>query len=365
MVRGAHRPFHQLVQWPDRLALSEQLAERCGARGAHHRRPDVELLLQRLEAHALDAHTARRQRPDRALLRGAQIGTHLDGAVVLDIEQRSPLERNLCGVAERHPLAALVDAVGAREDAEQRHQVFRPARQWTGGEVAQHLVLGHRVLPRAGHEPTRCLVAEHAVEEGRAPDGAADVGAQPERRCARADDRALATGAATRDATRVVGVVRAAVDVVVRLHPHAQLGRVRHAERNGAGFAQPRDGRGIAVGDHVPTAHQPGGVRHAGQRERLLDGAGDAVQRRQLAAAPGERVGLVGFGARLLEAIAHHGVQRWIDALDLLDVGIDGFARGQPALADQPGNLQGGQQAGISHQGAQARSAYLGPQTPE
>ncbi len=106
----------------------------------------------------------------------------------------------------------------------------------------------------------------------------------------------------------------------------------------------------------MPPSHEARGVRHAGERERLLDRTGDAVQRWQLAAPLHERVGGVGFGARFGEAIAHHGVQRRIHPFDLLDVRLDRVARGERALSDQPRDLDGGEQAGVGHGG---RGTYL------
>ena len=111
-----------------------------------------------------------------------------------------------------------------------------------------------RVLAGVVDEAAGRLVAEDAVEEGRHADRPADVRAQPERRAARADDGALAARAAADGAARIVGVVGAAVDAVVGLHPHAELGDVGDPERDGARRAQPGDPDGVALGAHALAA---------------------------------------------------------------------------------------------------------------
>ena len=63
-------------------------------------------------------------------------------------------------------------------------------------------------------------------------------------------------------------------------------------------------GRG-ALGDHVAAGDRARGVRHPGDRERLLDRAGHAEQRRRVlapAARAEQLVGRVGLGASLVEA---------------------------------------------------------------
>ena len=106
--------------------------------------------------------------------------------------------------------------------------------------AASPSVLGN--WPVFGDEAGRGLVAEDAVEERGHADRAADVGAEPDRRAARADRRALAAGGAAGGSVRVVGVAGAAVDAVDRLDPHRHLRRVRHAERDEAGLPEARDG---------------------------------------------------------------------------------------------------------------------------
>src|SRR5690606_15114539 len=93
-------------------------------------------------------------------------------------------------------------------------------------------------LPGAGYEPARRLVPEDAAKEGRHANRPADVGPEAERRRPRAHDGAFSSRAPARHPTPVVWVVRAPVDAVARLHPHAELGDVGHPEHDGARLAQ-------------------------------------------------------------------------------------------------------------------------------
>jgi hypothetical protein len=89
----------------------------------------------------------------------------------------------------------------------------------------------------------------------------------------------------------------------------------------------------IAAGD------EPRGVRHALDRERLLDRARHPEQRRQLAVA-GARDGGIGgvrLAGRLVEALDGDRAGAWLVVLACLDVRLDHLARGDLAFADRAG----------------------------
>jgi hypothetical protein len=208
--------------------------------------------------------------------------------------------------------------------------------------------MGHGILAVVGHQTRRALVAEHAVEEGGHADGAADIGTQSEGRGTGTDDRALAAGGTADDALRIVGIVAAAVDLVVALHPHAELGGVGDTERNGAGVAQAGHGDSVTVVDDVAPGHESGSLRRALELEILLDGAGHAEQRRQrlhgIAGARGGDAGIGGggFAAGFVVAGLHHGIDAAVDTLELGDVGLDHGGGREAAGADVGGQGQGG-----------------------
>ena len=186
-----------------------------------------------------------------------------------------------------------------------RHQVLATARQRADAEQPLRLAVRDRVGPRVRHEPVRGLVPEHAAEEGRDTDRAADVRPEPERRRPAADRRTLAAGRAAGRPRGVVGVAGAPVHAVVGLDPQRQLGDVGEAERDRAGVDQPLDGRRRRLGPVIAPRDEPRAVRHALDRKRLLDRARHPEQRRQLAivAARDARVGGVSLASRGVETL--------------------------------------------------------------
>ena len=186
-----------------------------------------------------------------------------------------------------------------------RSSAWRVSGPIVSMNAASPAVLGN--WPGVGHEPGRRLVAEDAVEERGHADRAADVGAEPDRRAAGADRRALAARGAARGAVRVVGVAGAAVDAVDRLDPHRHLGRVGHAEGDEAGVDQPLHGGRVGVGAAVASA--PRARRSSACPATAIDSL--TVQGtprkggRSLPAGGGDsRVGRVGLGQRVGEAVA-------------------------------------------------------------
>ena len=202
-------------------------------------------------------------------------------------------------------------------------------------EHVRGLALGARELAGVGDEARRWLVAEDAVEERGHTDAAADVGAEADRRAARADRRPLPSGGATGGSMRVVGVAGAAVDAVDRLDPHRHLRRVRHAERDEAGLLEARDRGGIGFRPAVLERDEPGAVRHARDADRLLDRARDAQERWRVGIGLDPLVRLVGLGQRVGEAVARERVRARLAGVQAVDVRLHDLARGQLLRTDR------------------------------
>jgi len=164
-----------------------------------------------------------------SLLRGGHAPVDCEEPVVGDDVDRDLREVDLAGIAEPRLDVVLLDPVRTGDDAEERHEVLRPADDRARRHVALVEPLGRGIVAGVRDEAAGRLVPERPVEEGRHADRTADVRAEPEDRPARADDRALAARAASGGARRVVGVVRPPPHLVVALHPHAELADVRDA----------------------------------------------------------------------------------------------------------------------------------------
>ena len=80
------------------------------------------------------------------------------------------------------------------------------------------------------------------------------------------------------DPRQVVGIAGGAVQVVARLHPHAELAGVGEAREDGPAPPQVRHHVRVAGGAHVRARHEPRGVGHAAHADALLAGEGHAQQ---------------------------------------------------------------------------------------
>ncbi|MCZ7582396.1 MAG: hypothetical protein M5R36_03165, partial [Deltaproteobacteria bacterium] len=180
---------------------------------------------------------------------------HVVSAVAFDHQHAQVFHIDFGRIAEGDVAAAFVQAVRARDDFEQRPDIFGAPRNRTGRQIAKGRAGGHRVLAGSGDHAARRFVAEDAVEKRGHTNGAADVGAESEGRGAGPDNRSFAAGTAAHDAPGVVRVIRLPVDAVTRLHPHAQFGRVGHADRDGARLAKPGDGGRVAFADNALAFH--------------------------------------------------------------------------------------------------------------
>ena len=243
----------------------------------------------------------------------------------------------------RHRGRARVHPVRARHDRQQRHQVLGPADQRAGGEHLRGSAGCRRIVPGVRDQPRRRFVAEHAAEEGRHADRAADVRADAERRGARTDRCALAARGPTGRPVGVVRIVRAPVHPVGGLDPQRQLRGVGDAKRDRAGVDQPLHRRRRLHRAKVAAHHQARGLRHALQCDRLLDGERHAEQRRQRLAWAGGRdsgVCCARFLAGLLEALGRERVDARCQELMALDVRLDHVARAHAAVADRGRELR-------------------------
>src|SRR5699024_2538513 len=131
------------------------------------------------------------------------------------------------------------------------------------GEIPQTFALDGGKLPRIWNEPAGGLVSEYAVEKRGHSNGSPHIRTEAEGNNAGTDDGAFATGGTAHDACDVVRIVRAAVDLVVGLHPHAGFGGIRDADGNRAGLTIPGDGCGVFGGAKPDARYDAGGVRHA------------------------------------------------------------------------------------------------------
>ena len=208
--------------------------------------------------------------------------------------------------------------------------------------AASPAVLGY--WPVFGTQPGDGLWPKTPLKNAGSADRAADVRAEADRRAARADGRALAARGAAGDPMRVVGVAGAAVDAVVGLDPHRHLGRVGHAERDEAGVDQPLRRRRRRVGAAVAPRDEPRAVGHPAQRDRLLDRARHAEERRQRSSSPAAAIrasaasASASASAKRSQAIAF--VRGW-RRVEAPRVGLDDLARGQLASADRSREVTG------------------------
>ena len=95
----------------------------------------------------------------------------------------------------------------------------------------------------------------------------------------------------------------------------------------------------------MPLAgNEAGSVGHPGESEALLDRAGDAVQRgKEVWVAVGFGVGGVRLFAGLVQSRGDDRIERRIDSLEMLDVGLEDLARTDFTLTDTTRKFDGRQ----------------------
>ena len=160
------------------------------------------------------------------------------------------------------------------------------------------------------------LQRRHSAEVRRHPEAAARVAAEAEGGRAGGDDGGLAAAAAAARAAGIVGIDRPAVDGVVALEAHQQLGTVGLADDDGACLPQSGHRHVVDVGHERPQARGADGRDDAFGGEAVFDRHRHAVKRperlsRGLPFVRCHRLGTGPFGDGL-----HDGVQVAIDGVD-------------------------------------------------
>jgi hypothetical protein len=228
--------------------------------------------------------------------------------------------------------------VGAGEQAHGQEQVRGRARH---RPAHRQRAIDARQIGRAGDQPDRGdsvrgrLEPEHAAEVGRHADGAAEVGADVERREAGGQRGGGASARSTRRARAVVRVERTAEQVAVRLDVHRHVGL---AEQDAARAAQPFGDRTVAAGHVMSERLEAGGGAHAGRRMHVLERERHAVQIPPRQAALERDIGGARPLQRALGVEGDDGVER-LEPVDASEVGLDDLARRGATLADHPGQL--------------------------
>ncbi len=218
----------------------------------------------------------------------------------------------------------------------------------------------------------RAFDAERRPSERRGPDGDAsgrgaeadniaearwiaerttDVGAiRDGQHTARERDR-RATARAAAGFGGLVGVERRAEDVVEGLRASAELGHVGLAEGDGAGVVDALDEEGVGGGHEIfEDARAERGADSAGEQQVLV-GDGQAVQGAggmTLGDAVRERfVEFAGAMGGVVAGERDDGVDRGVDAVDLGEVGGEGFAGREVLGADAAGHFAGWEEADV------------------
>ncbi len=120
-----------------------------------------------------------------------------------------------------------------------------------------------------------------------------------------------------------------AIHLVAGLDPEAELRGVGDAQRNRARLQQAGDRGGIAVGHAVRGGPEPRGVGHPLHRDRLLDRARHAQQRRQHLVGCGggdSGIGGIGGGARLVVPRGHNAMHARLGDREALNVRLNHLA---------------------------------------
>ena len=198
-------------------------------------------------------------------------------------------------------------------------------------------------------DPVTRLVAEHAVEVGRDPDGPADVPAELQRRHAGRQRGARPSGGASAGARRIPGIAGRTVQFVEALPVPAGIGRVGLAEHDGPGVDVPLHRVRVARGNVVPVLRHPVGADDTLREVGVLDGQRHAVQRPQVLAPPRRAVGLRRAFARPVRVELHDGVDLRVEPLHPLEKALQHAARSQGAPLDVLRQGEGGPIQDVAH----------------
>ncbi len=135
--------------------------------------------------------------------------------------------------------------------------------------------------PVAGDAAVRRLEPDDPGQRRRLADRAARVGPDPEGDMAGRDRDRRAAAAATGDRVEVPGVAHRAVGAVLVRRAHRELVHVRLAEDHRPGIAEPLGDVGVVWRDVALEDPRSGRRLAALDRDEVLEGDGDAEERRQ------------------------------------------------------------------------------------
>ena len=157
------------------------------------------------------------------------------------------------------------------------------------------------------------------------PDAAAPIGTHAECRAARGDKRGRPAAAAPWRPRQVVRIIRAAVQVVIRLAASAHFRHVRQAQHDRPFGPQPGHHRRVVV-RHRPKRGTATRTRQPCHPHHVLDDHRQSVRGAQRLAAGPSIVGLVGepqthLGIRSF----HQRVEAGIDRVDAVQVSLGDF----------------------------------------
>src|SRR5437868_9849037 len=126
----------------------------------------------------------------------------------------------------------------------------------------------------------------NAAKMARHADAASQIIANAQRRAAGCDDRGLATAGTATGPPQIPGIVRAAINRIVRLVPDHELWDVRLAKHHGAGPPHASYGETVSF-DHLAILRtiEPDRRWRAGYVEAFFDCDRHAMQRSQRLAA--------------------------------------------------------------------------------
>ena len=144
----------------------------------------------------------------------------------------------------------------------------------------------------------------------------ASVAAHIQRRSAGGDDSRRAAAATGRAALEVIGIVGAAVHVVIRDVTERQFRSIGLADDYRAGRTQPRDDRSVFRGQVPAPSARPPGADQATGIERVFDSKGQPVQRPRELAARQVCIQAAGLLQGPFGIECDDCVQLWIDRID-------------------------------------------------
>ena len=170
------------------------------------------------------------------------------------------------------------------------------------GDRARERPVDREAEQRERRRPRGCEAhagakADDVVEIAGIAQRPGEIAAVRDRQHARRERRARAAARAAGALRDVVGVQGRAVDLVVGVRAHAELGHVGLADRNHAGAPHALDEDRVLRRHGVFVDRRAAGELEADGRLQILEGRRQAVQRRQLAA-PRERASAASANAR-------------------------------------------------------------------